>query len=166
MYELPPISYYFKVEFLVPIGLITHRLQTINKNKEEGNQNQNLDMRFQKVSGFRINMSPHQLQEGGQNLFSHRLPMPYEYSNLVLERGLMKVSPLTIQFQEAMSIFRFTTTNVFVTLLNQNDDPVVGWIFINAYPVSWASSDLNADENKIVIDTLELAYTRYQRISL
>ena len=150
MFELPPVGYYFKVDFLDPISLITARLKDRDVKM---NQNTSFDMRFQKVSGFRINMTPHQLQEGGQNLFTHRLPMPYEYSNLVLERGLVTASPLNVQFQEAMSIFRFNTTNVFVTLLNQDDHPVVGWIFINAYPVSWASSDLNADENKIVIDT-------------
>jgi phage tail-like protein len=155
MFELPPVGYYFKVEFLSIGGLLSAALPSVK-----------MDMRFQKVSGFRVNMSPESVKEGGQNLFTHRLPNPYEYGNLVLERGLTRLSMLNVDFQEAMSIFRFNTGNAFVTLLDEKDDPVVAWLFMKTYPVSWSSSDLNADENKIVIDTLELAYTRYQRISL
>ena len=40
------------------------------------------------------------------------------------------------------------------------------WLFMDAYPVSWSSSDLDAAKAEVLIDTLELAYTRMQRMSL
>ena len=33
---------------------------------------------------------------------------------------------------------------------------------MKAYPVKWATSDLDANQPGLVIDTLELAYTRMQ----
>ena len=75
-------------------------------------------------------------------------------------------SVLNLEFQEAMSLFKFNTGNVLVMLMNEDTIPVSSWLFFKTYPVSWSTSDLNANENQVVIDTLELAYQRFQRISL
>lgn len=146
----PPLGYYFTVVFFIG-GLVPNPI----------------DIRFQRVSGFRASMSPYTIEEGGENLYTHRLPNRINYENLVLERGLMTTpSLLNLEFQAAMSLFRFNTGNVLVMLMNENNIPVSNWFFYKTYPVSWSTSDLNANENQVVIDTLELAYTRYQRISL
>lgn len=147
--QQPPVGFYFVVNFFAG-GLAPNPV----------------DIRFQRVSGLKASMSPVTLEEGGQNTFVHRLPGRFTYDNLVLERGLTIASMVNLEFQQAMTTFRFNTGNVLVTLLNESDAPVSAWLFLKTFPVSWASSDLNADENRVVIDTLELAYTRFQRINL
>jgi phage tail-like protein len=121
-----------------------------------------LDIRFQKVSGLSAEVNTITLEEGGQNLYIHRLPKSISYNNLVLERGFVVGSPLNVEFNAAMSLFKFTPSNVLVTLLSETKIPLAAWLFMKAYPVKWATSDLNAGETTILVDTLELAYTRMQ----
>jgi len=121
-----------------------------------------LDIRFQKVSGLSAEVKTTPLSEGGQNLYIHRLPEKIDYKNIVLERGMVVGSPLNLEFNAVMSLFKFYPSNVLVTLFNAEQIPVAGWLFIKAYPVKWATSDLDAAEKALVIDTLELAYTRMQ----
>jgi len=123
-----------------------------------------LDILFQKVSGLSSTINTTTVEEGGQNLYSHRLPGRIQYDNLVLERGLVVGSPLVIEFNVAMSLFKFSPSNVLVTLLDDAGIPIAAWLFMNAYPVKWSVSPLDATSNTVVIETLELAYQRMQVI--
>ena len=125
-----------------------------------------LDLRFQSVSGISADISTSDVREGGQNLFTHRLPDRVNYGNLVLTRGLIVGSPLNIEFNAAMSLLKFSPSNVVVTLLDTHGFPTLGasWLFLKAYPVKWATSDLSGSNNDVVIDTMELAYTRFQSV--
>ena len=127
-----------------------------------------LDIRFQKVSGLEGTVNTTTVQEGGQNLFTHRLPERIDYSNLVLERGFSVGSLLRVEFNVAMSTFEFLPSNVLVTLLDEDGLPLLGagWLVLNAYPVKWSVSDLDAGSNEIVVERLELAYQRIQPITL
>jgi phage tail-like protein len=79
----------------------------------------------------------------------------------VLERGMVFGAPHNQEFNATMSLFKFATSNVLVTLLGEDKLPRAAWLFIKAYPVKWSTSDLNS-EPELVIDTMELAYTRMQ----
>lgn len=125
-----------------------------------------LDILFQRVSGLGSKIDTIPIKEGGQNLYTHQLPTRVSYTNLVLERGMVTGSPLGIEFNVAMSLFKFAPSNVMVTLLGEEGAPRSAWLFIKAFPVRWATSDLNANEERLVIETLELAYTRMQVIRL
>jgi phage tail-like protein len=120
-----------------------------------------IDIRFQKVSGLSAEIETESVREGGQNLYTQRLPVGARYNNLVLERGMVVGSPLNIEFNVAMSLFKFAASNVLVTLLNEKKIPLAAWLFMKAYPVKWSTSDLDAEPG-LVIDTMELAYTRMQ----
>ena len=66
-----------------------------------------LDIRFQKVRGLSATVETTPLKEGGQNLYTHKLPERVSYENLVLERGVVIGSPLNLEFNAAMSLFKF-----------------------------------------------------------
>ena len=125
-----------------------------------------IDFLFKRVSGISATINTTTVNEGGENLFSHRLPDKIQYDNLVLERGMMIGSPLVIEFNAAMSQFKFFPSNVLVSLLSEAGSPLASWLFIKAYPVSWSVSDLDADNNDIVVETMELAYERMQAIRI
>ena len=130
----------------------------------DGGQTRKVDTRFQRVSGISVDVKTTTIVEGGENLYSHRLPERIEYGNLTLERGLLLDSDLNTQFDDVMKSFKFTTSDVLVTLLGADENPVAAWLFIKAYPVRWSTSDLDANDEKVVIDTIELAYSRMQVI--
>lgn len=125
-----------------------------------------VDFRFKRVSGLSSTISTSIVEEGGQNLYSHRLPDKVQYQNLVLERGMPISSPLAHEFNIAMSMFKFAPSNVLVSLLDESAIPLANWLFFKAYPVDWKISDLDADSNSVVVETLELAYQRMQVIRL
>ena len=123
-----------------------------------------IDIRFQRVSGLSATIETTTVNEGGQNLYAHRLPRRVGYQNLVLERGFVIGSPLNIEFNVAMTLFKFAPSNVLVTLLSADAVPLAAWLFLKAFPVRWATADLNGREDQVLIDTLELCYTRMQAI--
>ncbi len=120
-----------------------------------------LDIRFQKVSGLSMTVDTTPLPEGGQNLYTQQLPTGISHGNLVLERGMVVGSPLVLEFEATMSLFRFAPCNVLVSLLSEDKVPLAAWLFLRAFPVKWSTSDLDA-EPAILIDTMELAYGRMQ----
>lgn len=145
----PPLAFRFGVVFFVG-GVVPNPL----------------DIRFQKVSGLGSSVDTSTVEEGGQNLYTHRLPERIKYENLVLERGVVVGSPLVVEFNVAMSTFKFLPSNVLAMLLNDAGVPIASWLFMKAYPVSWSISDLDADRNEVVIERMELAYQRMQVIRI
>jgi phage tail-like protein len=53
-----------------------------------------------------------------------------------------------------------------VSLIDNTKAPIASWLFINAYPVKWSVSDLDATNNSVVIEHMELTYQRMQSIRL
>lgn len=141
----PPLGFRFGVLFFA-LGVIPNPL----------------DIMFQKVSGLGSTVETFPIEEGGQNLYTQKLPKKISYENLVLERGVVVGSPLAIEFNVAMSLFKFAPSNVLVTLLDNTRIPISAWLFMKAYPVKWSVSDLDATANSVVIEHMELAYQRMQ----
>ena len=145
----PPVGFHFAVVFFVG-GIIPSPL----------------DMHFQKVSGISSEIDLLSVKEGGENLYTHRLPNRVGYGNLSLERGLVQGTPMSIDFNIAMSTLKVSPGNVLVALLNEKSDPVGAWLFWKTYPVKWQLSSFDASSNSIVINSMELAYTRFQTMGL
>ena len=119
---------------------------------------------FQEVSGLNAKLGTEDIKEGGENRFSYRFPTPAKYENLVLKRGMLVGSPLINWVRDGIEQFKFTPKLVVVSLLNENAQPLATWNFINAYPVAFKISEFKAQENAIVLETLELAYNYFIKI--
>ena len=145
----PPLGFRFGVVFFIA-GVVPNPIDTL----------------FQKVSGLGSTVETTDVAEGGQNLYTQKLPEKISYENLTLERGVFVGSPLVIEFNVAMSLFKFAPSNVLVTLLDNTTIPIASWLFMNAFPVKWSVSDLDATSNDVVIETLELSYQRMQVIRI
>lgn len=142
----PPVGFHFRVVFEGPFG--------------------DSDMRFQSVSGLSAGIDTEPLAEGGENRFSHRLPKPPTYSNLVLKRGMLVGSALLAWFRAAINTFEFHPTGIVVTLLNPDHIPVTAWHFENAYPVKWQVADLDAMQNQVLVETIEFSYQYFRQIEI
>ena len=149
----PPVGFHFMVSFLIA-GFVPNPL----------------DIRFQKVSGISSEIETTEIREGGENVYQQCLPTRVTYDNLILERGMVIGSILNAEFNLAMTTLSFIPSNVLVILLDEKvgekDIPVAAWAFHRAYPVKWTVSDLDANENAVVIETMELAYTRFQNVRI
>ncbi len=147
--ENPPVGFHFVVVFYFD-GF------TLNP----------LDTHFQKVSGITSEIQTSSFNEGGENLYTHRFPDKVTYNNLSLERGFVPGSPLNTEFNVAMSTLKVRPGNVLVALLDDDGLPVSAWLFWKTYPVKWKISDMDANSNTVVIESMELAYTRIQTLEV
>lgn len=115
------------------------------------------DFKFQEVSGLDVEMETEALKEGGQNRFTHQLPIRAKYSDIVLKRGMFFGSGILMWCRQAMENFEFKPVNVLISLLNSDHLPLNSWYVVNAIPKKWQVSNFNAMENSLVIETLTLS---------
>ena len=143
----PPVGFHFLVVFeLFP--------QTPN------------DFRFQEVSGLEVDMEMEQVKEGGQNRFTHQLPVRNRYTDITLKRGMFIGSGITLWCKNAIENFVFQPTNVLISLLNADHLPLQSWYVVNAIPKKWQVSNFNAQENSVAIESLVLSYNYFTIIGV
>lgn len=116
------------------------------------------DTRFQEVTGLTVTVNTEDVEEGGENRFVHKLPKGTSYDNLVLKRGIIKDSKLAAWCRKAIEELSFEPKSILVSLLNENHDELCSWNIVNAYPVKWTYSGLNAESGELLIETIEFNY--------
>lgn len=120
---------------------------------------------FSEVSGIGIELQTEDIMEGGGNNYVIRLPKPPKFKNLVLKRALSATPPGIIEWaRDAVEKFEFTPLTVVVSIKDYGDTDVKMWNFEGAYPVKLVLSDLSSTKNEAVIETLELAYRRFELV--
>jgi phage tail-like protein len=134
----PPWGFYFKVVF------------DISQDKN--------DLRFQSVSGLSVEYDFESFKEGGENRFEHKLPVRTKYADLVLKRGLLTDSSVINWVLDAFQNRIFKPADITVNLMNERGEPLQTWNVVHAIPKKWLVSDFNANENGIVVETMELSY--------
>ncbi len=142
----PPVAFYFKLSIEGASG----------------------DASFKEVSGISMEMDTEEIAEGG-NSYKHRVPTSVKFSNLVLKRGLVPKDSEVVQwcldtFGSGLSS-GIQPKTITVSLLDEEANPLNTWSFSNAWPVKWSVSDLNSMNNEIVIETLEFAYSYFEKVS-
>jgi phage tail-like protein len=135
----PPLGFHFRVEFANIKG----------------------EFEFQSVSGLNVELETEQIAEGGENRFKHRLPVRTKFTNIVLKRGLKVNTDLIKWCREAVLDFNIVPTDVTVILLNEKHEPLQTWNVVHAWPVKWQVTDLNAEESKIAVESIELTYNYF-----
>ena len=123
------------------------------------------DASFQEVSGLTAERDVEEIEEGGENRFKHRLPKRAKFSNLVLKRGLVtKGSGLASWCRSALESDLnkpIKPHDLDVQLLDADGKPLMKWSVVRAWPVKWSVSDFKSQENQLVIETLEFAYSYF-----
>jgi phage tail-like protein len=142
----PPVGFHFSVEF-----------QDLGADS--------MDLRFQSVAGLSVEVQTEAIKEGGEHRFEHVLPMRSKYNNLVLKRGLVPSTALVDWCRETIETLVVYPKDVLVKLLDETHEPIMSWNVVQAWPLKWSVSDLDAETNSLVIETLELQY-QYFTITL
>ena len=134
----PPVGFHFSVKFT--------------------DISEEIDTRFQEVSGLSVTVGTEDYPEGGQNRFVHKLPKGTSYDNLVLKRGVVKGSKLVEWCNKTVEELTIEPKEVLVSLLDEQDKPLFSWNIVNAYPIKWSFERLNAESGELLIESMELNY--------
>jgi len=126
-----------------------------------------VDCGFMEVSGFSSKLNGDKYKEGGSNISDIFLPTGIEWGNLVAKRGVVRGSLMIEWIKASLTTFTFTPMPIVVTLWGDNKTPNIIWTFLNAYPVSFSTSDLNSGYKgsaDILVDTIEFRHDGCLRI--
>lgn len=140
----PPVGFHFKVEFLGIPGVTDQ------------------DNRFQEVGGLSVDIQTEDIKSGGENRFTYKLPTRAGYPNLTLKRGLLVDSAVIGFITDAINTMEVTPITIQVTLLNENHEPLQAYSCVNAYPLKWSLDNFNANDSKIVVESMEWYYQYFK----
>ncbi len=116
---------------------------------------------FMEVSGFGVEMPAIEYRNGSENITMRKIPGLIKYTNIVLKWGVTGdlifwnwvVAGMNGLVQRAPGS---------IVLLNENRAEVQRWNFTNGWPCKWTGTSLNAKNNEIAMDTLEICHEGLQ----
>jgi phage tail-like protein len=107
-----------------------------------------------------------EVKEGGQNNYTHQLPVRLKSGSLTLRHGITKSDALMKWY---MDVLRGMTTGnmqsimhpVTITMFTVQRATLATFSLQNAFPKKWAGPTLKADDKAIAVEELELAFSEF-----
>jgi phage tail-like protein len=112
---------------------------------------------FAEVSGLEAELTPIEYRGGAEPDTPRKIRGLVKYPNLVLKRGIIGDPALWNWIQEAMD-GKVRRTEGAVVLLDENKQEVMRWNFTRGWPCKWTGPGLNAKNNEIGMETLEICH--------
>lgn len=119
-------------------------------------------------TGLRVELKVTKVTSGGDYSTQQILPDHVEYSNIKLERAVDPDDSEAVKrwlegkvtdwmnYNGTGKIYAGGTATI--TVLGAQGTAVMSWDLIGVYPVAWSGPSLSATDNKIAIESLELAH--------
>ena len=112
---------------------------------------------FSEVSGLSGENAIVEYREGNQNTTMTKLPGLRKYNNIMLKRGFTQNSKELWNWRKKVIDGKTQRLPGTITLLDEARQPAMVWKFYEAWPSKWAGPTLNAKNNEIAIEELEIA---------
>ena len=125
-----------------------------------------VDIRFQEVSGLEAKIATRADVSASATLCHRLTPIGVEYGDLELQRGMVLGSSLMQQVLDTFNNFKFTRSDVLLTIFSETGVPTTAYVFSEAYPIGWRVGKLNAVTEDILIESLTLTYARVRTFSI
>lgn len=118
---------------------------------------------FSECGGLQLETEVFDYPEGGLNTVLHKLPVRTKQTNLQLKRGIADRTLWDWHAELVAGTVR--RRDGFVLLYDPSGQDVVArWDFRRAFPVKWIGPSLNATQNQVAVETLELVHEGLERI--
>jgi len=117
---------------------------------------------FSECTGLQSTTEFQDYPEGGLNSYVHKLPTRTKQGTLTLKRGIVNTELWEWYYRLTQGQVERRDGSILVY------DPagqqvVMQWEFLEALPSRWQGADLNATQNSVAVETLELIYHRLER---
>jgi len=112
---------------------------------------------FAEASGLEVEVPPIEYRNGSEDITMRKVPGLKKFTNLTLKRGIIADLGFWNWVVEAMNgqVRRVEGT---VLLLDENRQEVMRWNFTRGWPCKWTGPGLNAKNNEIAMETLEICH--------
>jgi phage tail-like protein len=124
-------------------------------------------MGFTRISGLEVATSVIEYREGNSVRYNTlKQPGRTVYGNIVLQRGVFALDfdfyfwwQNTYFFQERSATFR---RDITIKLLDESHNPIFTWLVHNAWPCRVVWGELDARENKVLLEEIEITHEGLQ----
>ncbi|HEV2682381.1 MAG TPA: phage tail protein [Rhodanobacter sp.] len=112
---------------------------------------------FSECTGIEMAMAPEEYKEGGRNGGLLKFPTRVTWSNLTLKRGLANSTELW-DWHYGFAIGEGQRRDGMITLLDEQRSTRCIWYFTRGLPIKYSGPALNATQNNVAIETIEIAH--------
>jgi phage tail-like protein len=113
---------------------------------------------FHEVSGLGAELEVTAYPEGGVNDHVHQLPVRHTWGRITLRRGVVRDPGLWTWYEAGLSNSLGARRDGVVMLLSESGAPAVAWSFRAGLAAKWTGPELNAGQDAVAIESLEIAH--------
>jgi phage tail-like protein len=113
---------------------------------------------FSECSGLEATVEILEYKEGGVNDFTHKFPTRASFGNITLKHGVISVGDDLWTWHNGFVLGSGTRRDGLIYLLDESRTPAMIWRFTRGVPTKWVGPSLNATQNAVAIESLEIAH--------
>lgn len=121
---------------------------------------------FSECDGLKMLQEDARRHEGGLNSTEHRFPTRITWPNLVLTRGVSRISQSGWDWLYGFGEGRVRRMDGIVVLLDSARLPHNIWKFRRGFPVRFEGPKLRATSSEVAVETLEIAHEGLWQLSV
>lgn len=119
---------------------------------------------FSECGGLDMTMEVHEYKEGGVNDYVHKFYTRAEFSNITLKKGMGLTDELWLWHYDYVQGKGKRRDGVII-LMSEMGLPVKVWYFKRGLPLKWTGPYLNATQNALAMESLEISHEGFELIS-
>jgi phage tail-like protein len=112
---------------------------------------------FAEVSGIESDIAPIEYRNGSEDITVRKIPGLKKFNNLTFKRGIIGDLAFWNWILAAMN-GQVQRTEGSIVLLDEQRKEVMRWNFKRGWPCKWTGPGLNAKNNEIAMETLEICH--------
>lgn len=117
---------------------------------------ENMRAGFSEVGGLATETDIIEYREGSEDITVRKIPGKRKYTNISLKRGYTPNGRDLWEWRRTVMDGRTQRKGGTITLLNEARQPALTWEFNDGWPSKWAGPALNAKNNDIAIEEMEI----------
>ncbi len=111
---------------------------------------------FSECSGLTTETDVIEYRNGDEDITVRKLPGLKKFTNITLKRGFTDSKELW-EWRKKVLDGQTERQSGSIVLLNEAREPALRWNFREGWPSKWEGPTLNAKNNEVAIETLEIA---------
>jgi phage tail-like protein len=113
---------------------------------------------FSECSGIEASFEVMQVKEGGLNTHVWQLPVRASHSNITLKHGAIYAYDDLWDWHHSWVSGQGKRKDGLIVLNNNSGMPAKIWKFKRGIPMKWTGPSLNANQNSVAVESLEIAH--------
>jgi len=110
---------------------------------------------FSEIGGLSTETNVIEYREGNQDITLRKMPGLRKYTNITLKRGYTNSQDLW-KWRQSVMQGRTERKSGTIILQNEQRQPALKWAFKEAWPSKWDGPALNAKNNEVAIESMEV----------